>query len=97
MGAGNFADDCESQTGPVCPPGDEGLEQPLTDAFWNPRPSVMYAKANPAIATVGFYFHRSAGRRVLDRVENEIVKRAMHLFGVECWRWRRRAAFRGLK
>jgi hypothetical protein len=83
VGVRDFADDRQAQTRPIGPASDEGLKQTLANVLRNPGSSVAHTEGDPTIAIVCFHFDGSSRWRVLDSVEDQIIKRAMHLFGVE--------------
>ena len=86
MSARNFTHDSQAQACSFGAPGDERLEQAFTNAIRNALTGVADANAQFAGVTLGGHLYAAPRRCVLDRIQNEIIKGAMHLFGIEARR-----------
>ena len=86
MSARNFTHDSQAQACSFGAPGNERLEQAFTNAIRNALAGVADEKAQFAGVMLRGHLYAAPRRGILDRIENEIIKGAMHLFGVEARR-----------
>jgi hypothetical protein len=90
MGAGDIAHERQSQARSSTASGDEGVEQALADIERYAGPAVAHTKHECVIAVLRLHFDHASGRRILNGIENEIIKSTVYLFGIKARRGSRR-------
>ena len=83
MRARNLAHDGKPEPGALGAPGHERLEQPIRDGRRHAGPSVANAQMQLVVLARRRKSDGTAGRRVLDGIENEIVETAADLINIE--------------